>query len=109
MARASDFQKAERLNLALQWLRQGLSPAHAAQKLVRTYGLSPRQAYRYVERARALEQPVPVEDVKVVFTVKLPRALVEKLHHYAESTGQRLSVIVSRALGDWLRPGGGRG
>jgi len=109
MSRASTSQKAERLNLALDWLRQGLSPTQAAQKLVRTCGLSHRQAYRYVERAQALDGPVPVEDVKVVFTVKLPRTLVEKLHRYAEATGQRLSVIVGRALWAWLRPGGGRG
>jgi predicted DNA-binding transcriptional regulator YafY len=109
MSRASASQQAQRLNLALEGLRQGLSPTQAAQMLVHTFSLSHRQAYRYVERAQTLDAPVPVEEVKVVFTVKLPRALVEKLHRYAEATGQRLSMIVGQALWAWLRPGGGRG
>jgi predicted DNA-binding transcriptional regulator YafY len=109
MSRATGSQRAERLNLARRWLHQGLAPSAATQKLVDACGVSQRQAYRYVEQAQRLKRPVPVEDIKVAFTVKLPRVLVEKVHRYAEVTGQTLSGIVSRALWALLRRGGGRG
>lgn len=109
MSRATESQKAERLNLARGWLRQGLTPTEAGERLVATSGVSPRQAYRYVEQARRLKGPVPVEDAKVAFTVKLSESLVERLHRYAESTGETLSEIVSRALWAVLRRGRGRG
>ena len=71
MSRATDPQKAQRLNLALEWLRQGLSAAEAAQRLAATSGVSNRQAFRYIEQAQQLKRPVPVSDAKVSFTVKL--------------------------------------
>ncbi len=109
MPRATDPQKAQRLNLALEWLRQGLSATEAAQRLATESGVSNRQAFRYVEQAQRLKRPVPVSDTKVRFTVKLSLTLVHKLHQYAETTGQTLSEIVSHALLGVLRRGGGRG
>ncbi len=109
MPRATDPQRAERLNLALESLREGLSPAEAAQRVVTASGVSDRQAFRYVEQAQQLKRPVPVGEPKVSFTVKLSQSLVNKLHQYAESTGQTLSEIVSHALWGVLRRGGGRG
>ncbi len=61
------------------------------------------------ERAQQLRQPVPVQDAKVSFTVKLSRRLVATLRTYAASTGLTLSEIVSRALQAILHRGGGRG
>jgi predicted transcriptional regulator len=45
-----------------------------------------------------LDAPLEAVESKVVFAVKLPQTLVARLHHYAESTGQTLSNIVSQAL-----------
>ena len=109
MPRATDSQRAQRLNLALEFLRQGLTPSEAAQRLAAASDVSDRQAFRYVEQAQQLKRPVPVGDAKVSFTVKLSQTLVHKLHQYAESTGQTLSDIVSHALSSVLRRGGGRG
>ena len=67
------------------------------------------QAYRYLQRAQQLKRPVPVEDAKVSFTVKLSRHLVARLRTYAASTGWTLSEIVSRAVQSVLHRGGGRG
>ena len=53
--------------------------------------------------------PVPVGDVKVFFTVKLSRRLVQRLRAYAASTGLTLSEIASRAFSAVLHRGGGRG
>ena len=109
MPRATGPEHAERLNLAFGWLSRGLSPVDAAERLVAKVGISRRQAHRYVEQARQLEARVPAVETKIVFTVKLPQVLVERLHRYAASTGETLSVIVSRALWAMIRPRGGRG
>jgi hypothetical protein len=106
MPRASEAQRITRLNSAFDWLRQGLSPPEVAARLTTEAGISHRQAYRYVEEAQALQAPLPAADTKIVFTVKLPQALVDRLHRYAESTGQTLSQIVSQALWALFRRGG---
>jgi predicted DNA-binding transcriptional regulator YafY len=108
MPRASDIQKAERLNLARDLLRRK-QPAEAVSELAQTFSISHRQAYRYLERAQQLKAPVPVGDPKIAFTVKLSRSLVEKLRAYASSTGLTLSDIVSRAVLKLINRGPGRG
>lgn len=98
MTRATQPEKAERLNLAWQLLRRhGLLP-DVADELGRRCGMSKRQAYRYLERAQHMDGPIPVGDTKVAFTVKLSRALVDRLRRYAASTGLTLSEVVSRAI-----------
>jgi len=109
MARASDAEKAERLNRARLLLQQYEHVPEAVTELARSCSISPRQAYRYLEQAQRLKRPVPIEDAKVAFTVKLSRSLVERLRMYATSTGLTLSEIVSRALIAVLNRGGGRG
>jgi len=109
MARATDAQKAERLNRARTLLRKHAGLPEAAERLAQGWSISKRQAYRYLQQAQQLKQPVPVGDAKVSFTVKLSRRLVERLRTYAASTGLTLSEIVSRALQAVLHRGGGRG
>ena len=108
-ARASDVQKAERLNLARSLLRQTATLSQAAKQLAEGCSISKVQAYRYLKRAQTLKQPLPVGDAKISFTVKLSRGLIEKLRNYAASTGLTLSEIVSRAVLTMLHRGGGRG
>jgi hypothetical protein len=109
MARATDAQKAERLNWARTLLHGPAPLPEAAERLAQGCSISKRQAYRYLEQAQQLKRPLPVGDVKVSFTVKLSRRLVEKLRTYATSSGSTLSEIVSRALLAVLHRGGGRG
>jgi hypothetical protein len=109
MPRASAPEHAQRLNLALGWLRQGRSSSAAAGRLAAAAQISQRQAHRYVERARELKAPVAAVEPKVVFTVKLPKFLVERLHRYAATTGEALGEIVARALAAALGRGGGHG
>ncbi len=109
MARATDAQKAERLNLARTLLHGPAPLPEAAERLAQGCSISIRQAYRYLEQAQQLKHALPVGDVKVSFTFKLSRPLVERLRTYATSTGSTLSEIVSRALLAVLHRGGGRG
>lgn len=108
MARATQAQKAERLNLARTLLRR--RPwSHALQELVGRYSLSPRQAYRYLQRARQLQRPVPVLAPTIAFTVKLPRPLVSQLRGFAAAHDLSLSQLVSQALSAMLERGRRRG
>lgn len=109
MARATGPQKAERLNLAWHLVRRSTPVPEAADELARRAGLSKRQAYRYLEFAQQMDEPIPVGDTKVAFTVKLSRRLVQRLRRYASSTGLTLSEIVSRAVEALMPRRGGRG
>jgi predicted DNA-binding transcriptional regulator YafY len=109
MGRADDIEKAERLNHARQLLAQFDRLPEAVQKMVRDCGLSPRQAYRYLQQARRLKRPVVVGDPKVAFTVKLSQTLVERVRSHASRTGLSLSDLVSRALVALLARRRGRG
>jgi len=83
MGRADDIEKAERLNQARQLLEQFDHLPDAVDKMVRDCRVSPRQAYRYLQQARRLKQPVVVGDPKVAFTVKLSQRLVERVRSHA--------------------------
>ena len=109
MARASDAQKAERLNRARTLLQQHPHLPDAADRLARACAISTRQAYRYLQQAQQLKRPVPIVDARVSFTVKLSRSLVDRLRSYAAATGLTLSEIVSRAVLAVMHRGGGRG
>lgn len=109
MDRASAIAKAERLNHARELLRQFDHLPDAVAQMVRDRGVSPRQAYRYLQQARHLKQPVPIGDTKVAFTVKLSQELVRRVRLFANATGLSLSEIVSRALLAVLKQRRGRG
>lgn len=109
MARSSDPERAARLNAALALMQEHESLSQAAAVLVRRFGISKRQAYRYLDQARARDGPVPIPDRKVAFTVKLSEGLVEALRQHARVRGKRRSEIVAEALGAFLRRGRGRG
>ena len=98
MDRASDSLKAERLNYARKLLQQFQHLPDAVEQMANHCSLSPRQAYRYLQQARRLKQPVPIGDAKIAFTVKLSQELVRRLRSFANTTGKSLSEIVSRAI-----------
>ena len=102
MARASDAEKAERLNHARTLLQRFDHLPDAVDKMVRDCSISHRQAYRYLQQAGRLKQDVPITDAKIAFTVKLSERLVERLRSYANTRGLSLSDIVTRALEAFL-------
>jgi hypothetical protein len=110
--RAQARQYAQRVNRALALLERSPVPA-VLRVLVRRYHVSLRQARRYVDVAQQYPRGVPVPEPTVVFTVKLPIGLVRRVRARARDARTYLSVLVARALEDWLervRPGphGGR-
>lgn len=109
MPRASDAQKAERLNRARELVRQFDQLPPAVVRLARECSISPRQAYRYLQQAQRLKQPVPVSEAKIAFTVKLPRSLIPRIRVYAGARKLFLSEVVTQALLALMQRGRGRG
>jgi predicted HicB family RNase H-like nuclease len=87
-----------RLNHARKLLQRFDHLPDAVAQMRKHSSLSRRQAYRYLQQAQHLTQPVPVGDVKVAFTVKLSQKLVRRLRVIAKRNGLSLSETVSRAL-----------
>jgi hypothetical protein len=85
MPRASEAQKAERINRARDLLPQIDQFSAAVEQLAKDCSISPRQAYRYLEQARRLKGPVSPGEAKLAFTVKLPNSLIERVRKYAVS------------------------
>lgn len=109
MPRASDAQKAQRLNRARELLRQFDEHAQAVAELARECSISLRQAHRYIQEAQQLKHPIPVSEGKLAFTVKLPRSLIQRVRVYARARKLPVSEVVTRALRALVQRGRGRG
>jgi hypothetical protein len=72
--------------------------AEAAVTLSRNFGLSRRQAYRYLDEAQ-LDAPrlVPTE-ASTTITLKMPASLARDLRAHARHSGITTSEIVRRAI-----------
>lgn len=106
--RARADQRAERINAAAELLDAGFEVADASRQIAGRFGLSQRQARRYVEQAREVGE-VDVPEPTVVFTVRLPVSLVGRLRAYAGESGRTLSALVAQAVAELLeRLRGGR-
>jgi hypothetical protein len=103
MARATKAEKAQQLNAARALLQRQLGRADAVRHLSRTYGLSERQAYRYIEQAFQLDRAVEIPENTVAVTMKLPPQTVELLRKYAKQSGLTVGAIVTAALNVFLR------
>src|SRR5258708_17577648 len=105
-------QYARRVNAAVQLLAAGLDPSQTRRRLVQRYGVSERQAHRYVERARSVGR-MEVPEASEVFTVKLPVSLVRRVRRHAVASARTLSSLVAQAIEELLArvrpgpPGGG--
>ncbi|HYN82153.1 MAG TPA: hypothetical protein VES88_11665 [Gemmatimonadaceae bacterium] len=102
MPRSTKADKARQLNVAHGLLERNIALPEAAQRLARKFGVSLRQAYRYLEEAAELDEPVEIAEATVPITLKLPPATVRVLRAYARSSGLTIGVIVTRALDAFL-------
>jgi predicted DNA-binding transcriptional regulator YafY len=89
MIRSTRVQKAERLRAARRLLADEIGMAEAAVALSRTFGLSRRQAYRYLELARAGAPPLAAEN-----SVTIERGL----RAHATARGVTASEVVRQAV-----------
>ena len=109
MAKSTNTQRAHLLNAAITLLKKHDLPAQAVQALADQYGISKRQAYRYLKEAQVTGQQIPIPDSKIAFTVKLSKNLIQALRHHAQNRGQTISDVVTQALETFLYKGRRRG
>ena len=98
MSRSNGAERAQRLNAAFDLLTQGHAVAPAAAMLTEEFGLSQRQAYRYLQEAQTIKRPVPVSAPSVAVTIKVPEDIAAKLRAHAQATGTTIGDVVSRAV-----------
>ncbi len=103
MVKSPDSEIVERINVALGLLRKYSSKDKVLSALIEQFGVSRRQAYRYIQEAQKTKRKLPIPEQKEVFTVKLPISLVSRLRQLADSTGESLSNIVTWALKSFLK------
>jgi hypothetical protein len=102
MKRSASPEWTKRINTTIALLKEKPATAQVALALMQCYGVSRRQAYRYIGKAKRESSELPIPDVKVVFTVKLPEGLVLRLRAYAKPRGDSLSLLVTRSLEEFL-------
>jgi hypothetical protein len=102
MSRATDSERAQRVNSAFALLVRGHSLSEAAQVLTESFALSRRQAYRYLQEAQGLAQPLPVAQPAIPVTIKIPGEVVEELRAYAQESSRTMGEIVGCALSAYL-------
>jgi predicted DNA-binding transcriptional regulator YafY len=102
MPRSSNTQRAERLNAAFDLIASGVSLNQAAQALGEQFGLSQRQAYRYLQGAQRIRRPVAVPEPIIPITIKIPADVAARLRAYAQATGGSIGDIVARAVSSYL-------
>jgi Ribbon-helix-helix protein, copG family len=105
--RVDAIEYATRINAAVVLVEAGMPVAEATTALASRWGVSQRQAHRYVDAAVTGGQ-VPVPEPSVVFTVKLPAALAQRVRAHARDRGITISAAVTRALTEFVtrsRPG----
>ena len=95
---------ATRINAAVQLVQAGVPVAEATRVLAGRFGVSQRQARRYVDQAVAGGR-VPVPEASVVFTIKLPAALAARVRAHAHDSQTTISAVVTRALSELFTQG----
>ena len=99
--RAYADEYAVRVNRAAVLLRE-CSPADSVRGLQAEFGLSERQARRYVNVAQEQPEGVAVPERTAVFTVRLAPSLIGGLRDHAGATGQTLSAATAEAVRGYL-------
>jgi predicted HicB family RNase H-like nuclease len=106
-SRADDARYIERVNAAADLIEEGMPAADVATTLASQFGVSARQARRYVDQA-SLTGRRPVPEASVVFTVKLPASLAARVRRKAARSGTTISATVAEALTEFLSSNRGR-
>ena len=95
--------------MAVRLLQQQRSPEAVLSALVSRYGISRRQAYRYLLQAQSSPQVRLVPEPKAVFTVNLPRRLIEAVRTRCRQQRRPISQVVAQVLQQWLEQSSAHG
>ena len=86
------------MNAAFDLLAQGCAVARASVVLTEEFGLSRRQAHRYLLEAQTIKRKVPITAPSVPITIKVPQDIATQLRAHAHATGCTIGDVVSRAV-----------
>lgn len=103
MKRSASPEWVKRINTTIALRKETPSTGQVTLALMDLYGVSRRQAYRYIGEAQRASSESPIPDLKIVFTVKLPKGLVLRLRELAKSREKSLSLLVTQAVEDFLK------
>lgn len=106
--KSTQTERAQRINTALSLIKKYNTVSKAANAMTEKYGISKRQAYRYIHEAGKIGAEIPIPDQKIAFTVKLSQSLIQALRKYAKKSGKSLSQIVTQSLEGFLQNGRGQ-
>ncbi len=96
------MELAKRINQAYDFLKKGKSSSQVIEHLMKKYGVSQVQAYRYVHQAKEINGRMDIPQASMVFTVKIAPGLIARIRKFASSTGMSISKVVSAALEEFL-------
>jgi hypothetical protein len=88
--------------MAIRLLQAQRSSEAILSALVTRCGISRRQAYRYLRQGRANRQYQKVPEPKAVFTISLPRRLIQKVRARCRQQRRPISHLVAEVLQRWL-------
>ena len=98
MTRSTRYEKSQRLNRAFELLSNGDTANRAAEELVGQFGISLRQAYRYLQETQQIRHPVVIAESTIPMTIKIPKGIVLKLSTYAYTSNMTIGETVSYAV-----------
>lgn len=102
MERSQNSELVKRINMAYVLLKKEKLQSQVVEHLMEMYSISQIQAYRYVQQAKENNGKVAVPEASVVFTVKLPLSLINRIKKFAGSKGISISKVVRTALEEFL-------
>jgi len=102
MERAQNSELVGRINEAFTLLQKGKSQHQVVERLIEKYGVSQMQAYRYTQLAREINEKMAVPESSVVFSVKLPPKLIQRVRQLSKSSRLSISKVVHIALEEFL-------
>ena len=73
--KSTQAERAQKINAALSLTKKHNTVSQAADAMTAKYGISKRQAYRYINDANKIGAKIPIPDQKIAFTVKLSQSL----------------------------------
>jgi hypothetical protein len=109
MKRSTFSEKSRRLNMTFELLGKGVTQSQITKILMKQFGISSRQASRYIQEAQRMEYSVSVPELTVPVTIKIPRDVALKLRHYAQTSPLTLGEIVAHAVLTFLMSEGYNG
>jgi hypothetical protein len=105
VSKSSAAEQIQRVNMVIQLMSDKTPSAEVVAMLTTRYGVSRRQAFRYLRLAQDQSVPLPVPVAKTVFTVKLPGDLADQIRQQARQSHQSISELVTAALRGYLQTG----